>query len=303
MLHERHFKAMNTQVGVWLQTPDPAPPVEFDQAAAFFEQVEQTISRFRKDSDLMRLNAASGQGPQPASEILRSVTRAALEAARATEGLFDPAVLAALEAAGYSESFEKIKPEGRDFAPVPRQATWRDVAVTDTTIALPEGVRLDLGGVGKGWTVDRLAERLMAYGPVMVDAGGDIRALGRLEEGAWPVGVGDPFKPERDLVVVQLEDAAIATSSVGKRRWQRDGKWMHHLIDPRTMRPAVTDLHTVSVVGPRAMTCEIHSKVAILLGSKEAVKYLEARGLNAVLVRDDASVITAGPRFARQTTV
>lgn len=296
MLHERHFRAMNTDVGVWLWSTAPGAPAALDAAPAFFEQVEQELSRFRPDSGLNRLNAAAGQGPQPVSTTLEAVLRLALDAARETGGLFDPTVLPALQAAGYDVSFERIDASG-PHDPAAVRLGWQEVTLADGRVSLPAGMALDLGGLVKGWTVDRLAEKLSAHGPVLVDAGGDICAYGRLDGERWPVGVAEPLEEQEDLVVLELEDEAVATSSVGRRRWRRGEAWMHHLIDPRTQRPSESDVHTVTVVGPSAREAEIAAKVALLLGSAAGSGYLATRGLDGILVRHDGSLQTVGDRL------
>lgn len=283
---------MNTEVGVWLWSKDDAAAeAAIAEAPAFFEEVEQALSRFRDDSDLSQLNAAAGLGPQAASPILFEVVALALATARELDGLFDPAILPALRAAGYGPSFEQI---GEALAPpLTSRHTWRDVQASGGSVSLPRGAALDLGGLAKGWTVDALAERLKPLGPVMVDAGGDIRAFGP----PWPVAIGDPFS-KRHLAVVELKNEAIATSSVGKRRWLQDGQWRHHLIDPRTQKPSASDVHTATVLGPSARVCEVNAKVALLLGSQVGARHLEAQGLNGVLVLHDGRYVLAGARLA-----
>lgn len=294
---------MNTDVGVWLWSTRPDAKAVLGTAPAFVEAVEQELSRFRPDSGLSRLNAAAGKGPQAVSETLLAVCKLALQMAQATDGLFDPTVLPALAAAGYDVSFERISAQGTGVGPAARPAgrtrtapRWREIATGTNTITLPAGAALDLGGLAKGWTVDRLAERLKALGPVMVDAGGDIHAYGQVQGKAWPVAVAHPFGGKGELAVVDLDDEAIVTSSIGKRRWQRDGRWLHHIIDPRTQESADTDLHTVTVLGPSAVTSEVSAKVAIMLGSDAGERFLASRGLSALLVMQDGSVRAVGDR-------
>lgn len=289
---------MNTDVGVWLESTDAGAEQALENAAIFFEAVEAELSRFRPSSALCRLNAAAGQGPQAVPAMLREVAALALAQAEATGGVFDPTVLTALQGAGYVGSFETI---GRGpAATVTPRAAWRDVRVEEGAIALPAGTGLDLGGLAKGWTVDRLAERLRALGPVLVDAGGDMRAFGRLNGEPWAVALADPLHDGEELALFALCDEAIATSSVGKRRWQQNGQWHHHLIDPRTQKPATSDLHTVTVIGPSALASEVASKVALILGREAGTRFLSERNLSAVLIDHDGVLSLVGDRLVAQ---
>lgn len=289
---------MNTDVGVWLESTDAGAAQALENAAIFFEAVEAELSRFRPSSALCRLNAAAGQGPQAVPAMLQEVAALALAQAEATGGVFDPTVLTALQGAGYVGSFETI---GRGpVATVTPRAAWRELRVEKGAIALPAGTGLDLGGLAKGWTVDRLAERLRALGPVLVDAGGDMRAFGRLNGEPWAVALADPLHDGEELALFALCDEAIATSSVGKRRWQQNGQWRHHLIDPRTQKPATSDLHTVTVIGPSALASEVASKVALILGREAGTRFLAERNLSAVLIDHDGGLSLVGDRLVAQ---
>ncbi|HEX7973892.1 MAG TPA: FAD:protein FMN transferase [Anaerolineales bacterium] len=157
------------------------------------------------------------------------------------------------------------------------------------SLRLPPGLRLDFGGVAKGWAAHEAARRLKLYGPALVDAGGDI-AISGLQSGGqpWPVGVADPFEPDRDLDVLHLGRCGVATSGRDYRRWQQGGAWKHHIIDPRTGRPAETDLISVTVIAPDVMEAEMAAKRALILGSRAGLAWIEASPtLAALLILDD----------------
>lgn len=282
MLHEHRFRAMNTEVGAWLWSGSLLAPAWLAEVETFFHRVEAELSRFRPGSALSRLNRAAGCGPQPVPPTLLAVLQLALQAAAASNGLFDPTVLPALQRAGYDRSFEEIAAAEQDGSP--RSALpvigWQRVLldVEAGTVALPAGMGLDLGGIAKGWVVDRAAEWLGQWGPALVDAGGDMRCVGTVDGQPWPIAVQDPFQPDRDLGILALAKGAVATSSVGGRRWRRGAVVLHHLIDPRTGAPSQSDLHTVTVMAPTAVEAEVVAKVALLLGSTAAGSYVERQG-------------------------
>ena len=260
---------------------------------------EARFSRFRALSELSRLNASAGR-PFCASPRLFELAEASLELARRSGGLFDPTLLRELIEAGYDRSFELL-PGAREAGRALRggRSSWRDVRLDHEkrTITLPEGVGIDLGGMGKGYAVDRLATMLGS--PSMVNGGGDVYASGRPQDAPdWLVGVADPFVPERDIAVLVVSDRGVATSSTLRRRWRQDGVWQHHLIDPRTGRPSASDAVQVTVVATSALEAEFQAKVALLLGAAEGLRHLEDEAdVDGLIVRVDGGVaMTSGLR-------
>jgi len=302
-LSEHRFRAMNTEVAAWLWSDIGHAAVWLHEVEAFFGEVEAELSRFRPDSGLSRLNAAAGQGPQPVSDLLETVISLALKAAEESDGLFDPTVLHALRQAGYDRSFELLADDAGRPSRLGEDDTtinWRAVELNPVlgTVTLPAGMGLDLGGIAKGWAVDRAAEMLGAWGAAMVDAGGDIRVSEAAGGEPWPIGIQHPFDPTRDLGVITLDGGAVATSTVGRRQWQRDQQPMHHLIDPRTGKSSQNDLHTVTVLAPTAASAEVAAKVALILGSDRGRAHLMARGLAGVFVDRMGRVEVVGEPMA-----
>jgi thiamine biosynthesis lipoprotein len=289
----RLFRAMGCQVEVQLvhdagPDADHAVGLALAAAEARFWLYESELSRFLDTSDLAVLNRAAGCGPVLVSPTLCAVTEDALAAARATDGMFDPTLGTVLAHLGYDRPFPLVSPFVDEAVPalVPPHCAgaWRDIVVDAAacTIALPAGVALDLGGIGKGWTVDRVVRQLQGVRGVrggLVNAGGDLRVWGAAPEDApeWIVGVEDPQDLDRDCATLAVRDRAVATSSIAFRRWKRGEHWIHHVLDPRTGRSAVTDLAAVTVVGPSAMWAEVHAKVALLSGLDAGRVYLEAQ--------------------------
>jgi thiamine biosynthesis lipoprotein len=291
MLHEHRFRAMNTDVGVWLWSTAPERAVivgrSLEWAEAFFGRVEQELSRFRSASGVSRLNQAGGRGPQPVSPLLWTVLMSALEAADDSGGIYDPTLLRNLERIGYDRSFEAIggRSTAEAITDVPSFGSWRRVRSDRAarSVSLPPDLALDFGGIAKGWTVDRVALALAPLGPVLVDAGGDLRVIGTVDGEDWPIAVQNPFEPERDRAIVRLSDGGLATSSIGGRRWQRGDRTLHHVIDPRTGTAAQSDLHSVTVRAPTAMMADVAAKVVLVLGSASGTTYLLERGLSGLL--------------------
>lgn len=264
-MRRHEFRAMGTDVELLLVGE---PGDSFRAVEAEFERLEEIMSRFRPQSELSRLNAAGWIDAGP--DLLR-VVRLALAAREETVGLFDPTVHRALVAAGYDRSFERVEPDGSDGSCGAR--CGGEVTVSGRRIVLEPGTLLDLGGIGKGYAVDRACELLAPAGPCLVNAGGDLAVRG----GAWPVGASG--------LTLLLESGAIATSGRDRRRWERNGDERHHLIDPRTGRPAETALLSVTVVAPTAVRADVLAKVAFLGGEVDVPR---------VLVTADGTVALAG---------
>ncbi len=295
-----HFRAMGTDVGLWLWHEDEELALRaLTQTEHFFAQTEARLSRFLPDSELSRLNRAAGR-PFTASPLLFDLVEAALAWRRRTGGIFDPTILQALIAHGYDRSFEYIaaRPDtGGNPIPV-NMPTLGQVKLNraQRSITLPGDVGLDLGGIAKGWTVQQAARRLGRLGPTLVDAGGDIACVDVPPTGSfWLVGVANPHNPDIDVATLTLAHEAVATSSLAHRRWQYRGRPAHHLIDPRIGAPAVTDLLSVTVIAPRLPDAEIQAKVALILGEDKGLAYLEAQPkLSALLVTTNGRTITCG---------
>jgi thiamine biosynthesis lipoprotein len=293
------FRAMGCELALWLAADEAGAAAPLAAARAFVATAEARLSRFAPDSELSRLNARPGE-PVRVSELLWQAIETALAGARHTAGLYDPTLLDALEAAGYDRSFAGGLDAPTPTRPLPvRRAGWADVRLDRAarSVTLPPGLRLDLGGVAKAWVAERVADRLAPHGPCLVDAGGDIALRGAPPgQGGWPIGVADPRRPDADLAVLVLRDRAVATSGIDYRRWQRGGSTQHHIIDPRTRRPAATDLLSATVVAADAAEANLHTIVALLLGAREGLAYLMRQdGVEGLLVQQDGALrATAG---------
>jgi thiamine biosynthesis lipoprotein len=281
------FRAMGCRMTAVLDTDRTAAPLK--TVLTWFEAWEQTFSRFRVDSELSQLNRRAGQWTR-LSASLWDVLHLALVAARWTDGLYSPTILNALEAAGYDRTFDAIIASANPIMPQP-DGQWRAIQRQSLkrSICLPPEARLDLGGIVKGWAADRAAKKLGAHGPALIDAGGDVAVSGPRADGApWPIGVLNPFQPDRPFETLKIDRGGVATSGKDYRRWLRDGKWQHHLIDPRTGLPAQTDVLSATVIAPSTVEAEIAAKVIAITGSEVGLAWLEEQpDYAAIIVRED----------------
>jgi thiamine biosynthesis lipoprotein len=238
-----------------------------DELAAIrdlFDEWDGVFSRFRPDSELNRINR-DPMGAVILSRVFAYAMRAAISAAASTRGLVDPTLGAAVEAAGYDRDLSEL---GDDELPLPFRppspGTWRLLRLSGRLLSRPPGTALDLNGVVKSLAVDSGLELISGDG--FVSAGGDVAVRG----GAM---IGLPSRGE-----VQLRAGGMATSGSTKRRWLRGGSLQHHLIDPRTGRPAESRWDEVTVAANSCLAADVAAKAAFLL-SDDGPAWLDERGL------------------------
>jgi thiamine biosynthesis lipoprotein len=270
----RHsMRAMNTDCLLILRVDDEsAGRTALMRAVARVEEYERTFSRFQPDSDLTRLNEGPSDQVQVSAGLAALLTRA-LEYARVTDGVFDPLVLAELEALGYDRTFEEVSSRGHAPLPVAVRARthWTTVQVDGAreVVTRPAGTRIDLGGVAKGAAADAAMAELASFPGALIDLGGDIRAHGQPDDAdGWIVAVDEPAGPHvASLDYLTLRDGGVATSSVGKRQWTRNGATAHHIIDPRTGQPACSGAVQCTAIADSAEHADVAAKVGLILGA------------------------------------
>ncbi|MGE0599461.1 MAG: FAD:protein FMN transferase [Dehalococcoidia bacterium] len=284
--HER-FRAMNTDIDLFIESPAPAPPGAFIGAKLLFEQQEQRFSRFRENSLLMRLN----RGEVIEDAWLARVVTMAIDAHQITGGYFNPMVLPALARAGYDRSFDDIHPGGViESQRVPDPA--KVLRVDGLRVELLAG-QIDLGGIVKGWSADLAAESLASDGnAAFVNAGGDIRCIG--SDGAGAGWLMDISAPDGTKAWEGRLSGAIATSTTRKRRWTTaDGREAHHLIDPGTGMPSDSGYVQVSARAEACWLAEVWAK-AILIGGPDTMERARRSGISSMAYDSAGARNTAG---------
>ena len=302
--HDERFACLGTTVRLIVGPPTAAdggsPGTAAARARAALEAFDRRLSRFRADSELTALNA-DPRPAVPASPLLCAAVAAARWAAEWTGGLLDPTLVDVLEGAGYRGSRAGTPgvpladalasaPRRRPAAPDPR-SPWGRVHVDRRggVVRRPPGVRLDLGGTGKGLAADRAAALLAGHARFAVDCGGDVRFGG-------PGAVDEPFEVEvvhpltrRPAQLLHVGSGAVATSGLDRRVWALPaGGFAHHLIDPATRAPAWTGLVGATALAPTALEADVLAKLAVLSGPDRGRAVLRRHG--GVLFHDDGSV-------------
>ncbi len=259
---------------------------------ARIERWASRITRHTETSDLARLNAEL----EPAVAVrptLATALLAGIAAGQASGGFADITLLDA-----------RLAAEGVSDRPGPsRPAEWQVVRSRRgaAVIRRPFGLRFDLGGVGKGWIADRALAILRSWPSAIVDADGDL-AVRSAPGACWEIAIEDPRTDGSNLAVLRLTAApggmpthwGVATSGTSIHRWTVDGTVRHHLIDPRTGRPAETDVVQATVIAESALRAEALAKAAVIAGSVQGFALLErvrVRGAVLLTTRGDVQAL------------
>jgi thiamine biosynthesis lipoprotein len=253
------------------------------------------LSRHLEESELSALNA----DPHPSVTVgptLGAVLRAGLEAADESEGLVD---ITLLDARLLAEGMPAAAPRVTE----PRRWSLTSGPRRTAVVRRPPGLRFDLGGVAKGWLADRALERLPSWPGVVIDADGDLAvrcAPGQL----WAVAIDDPRSDGASLAILHLSAPrngwpvrwGVATSGTSIHRWQQGDSVRHHLIDPRTGAPAVTDVVQATVVCGSALRAEALAKAAAIAGAVDGLALLERAGVDGAVLLTERGETLALPQ-------
>jgi thiamine biosynthesis lipoprotein len=301
----RSRQTVGTQVNISISNVTPELAERgFNAAFAEFDRVNAVMNEWRPDSALSAINEAAGTDRfVPSPEDLCAVLRKSLDAARRTNGLFDPtwAALRDLWRFGTNQSAEV--PSAAAVKATCPLVSYRDVELRTVPRSLgacevrlkKRGMKLGLGGVAKGWAIDRAVAALRALGlrDFFVQAGGDRYAARQRGDRPWRVGIRDP-RGSKDQYFAQLDvsNAAFSTSGDYERFFIVDGRRYHEIIDPRTCYPA-TATRSATVLARTAVDAEFLTKATFILGGAKALELAESWGAGAVLVSEKNDVLVS----------
>ena len=295
----RSFPALGTTAVVAVAEPDA-----LEEAHAVLtrelDAIDRACSRFRVDSELVRMNATSGEETH-VSALLFEALRTALDAARATGGLVDPTIGRTLRLAGYDATFSVVRSrDGRLVRPsFVRDPNWRTVELDEgrRTVRTRKGVELDLGATAKALAADRAANQAHAATGtgVLISLGGDIAVAGTPPKGGWAVRIAEDNASPLDSVgpVVGISVGGLATSGTTVRRWASGAHRLHHIVDPRTGRPASACWRSATIAAASCVDANTASTAAIVLG-ESAPEWLDELQLPARLLRYDRRTFFVG---------
>jgi thiamine biosynthesis lipoprotein len=285
---------MGTRIFVELWAEDPAEgEAAIDAVMDEMRHIDDSMSTYKPTSEVSRVNALAARRPVRISKELFGLLATALEYSRITEGAFD----ITYASVGYLYNFRARKrPTEEQIKAALPAVNYRHVLLdrkTSTVRFTQAGVRIDLGGIAKGYAVDQGIEVLLArgYRHALVNAGGDSRVIGDRQGRPWMVGIRHPDHPDQVITRIPLVDAAFSTSGDYERYFDEDGVRYHHIIDPHTGHSA-SKVRSATVIAPTATRTDGLSKTAFVLGADEAMRiYNRLDDVDAVLVTPDGRIL------------
>jgi thiamine biosynthesis lipoprotein len=283
--------AMGSELRLTAVTGDEAGArAAFDEVFAEFDRLDALLSVWRDGSDVRRVNDAAGDHPVRVSDDTRTVLRDARQASEWTGGKFDITFGALSDIWRFDQDQDDRVPSDEAIAARLGLIDYSAVQVDDDsgTVFLPRrGMRIHLGGIGKGYAVDRAAAILRARGlaDFMIQAGGDLYVAGRRNGRPWRLGIADPRNPDGPpFGSIELSNATFSTSGDYERFFIRDGVRYHHLLDPDEGRPARL-CRSVTVVADRAVVADALSTGVFILGPDAGMALIERlTGIEGVIV-------------------
>lgn len=291
-LVERGKTSMGTALRITVWTAEEARAARaIDEALAEFDRLDRLMTTWLPDSEVSRINAAAGNGEAiPVSdEVLECVSRG-LEASRISDGTFDLTIGGFSGVWKFDEDNDGTIPPPALVAERKRAIGWRHLIVdaAHKTVRLDrKGMKITLGGIAKGYAVDRAAKILRAagFGDFIVQAGGDMLVSGRRGDRRWRVGIRDPRGPrDKFFAAAEVENHTFSTSGDYERFTIKDGRRYHHIIDPRTGYPA-TACRSVTIMAKDAITAEVMSKIVFIWGAKRGLAFIaKQKDVEAVVV-------------------
>jgi thiamine biosynthesis lipoprotein len=286
---------MGTRITVELWADDQAQADRaIDAVLTELRHIDESMSTYKPTSEVSQVNARAADGPMRISKELFDLLTTAKEYSVITDGAFD----ITYASVGYMYDFRKhIHPDEAQIAQALPAVNYRHVlldAKNQTVQFSQKGVRIDLGGIAKGYSVDRGIDVLKSLGitRAYVSAGGDSRIIGDRFGKPWIVGIRDPRKGPGEVIArIPLVDAAMSTSGDYERFFEENGVRYHHIIDPHTGHSA-SKVRSATVIGPYATRTDGLSKTAFVLGPEKALEiYNRLDDIDAIIVKLDGTIV------------
>lgn len=287
-------RTMGTWGAIDIVTADSAAVADPALASLLvFHHVDSLMSNWTETSEVARINREAGNGPITIDREVAAVVACALDVSRATKGAEDITVEPIVRLWGFLGGTRRVPSADEIKAVLPRvgyQKIRLDPAASTIAFARDD-VRIDLGGIAKGYAVDGAADVLRKAGitNALVDLTGNMMAIGSAPgHDGWVVGVRDPSRQDAHLLRVHLHDEGISTSGDYEQFIDAGGKRYGHIMDPRTGAPA-QGVSSVTVVSKNALTCDAWDTGLFVLGSEKARRIAKARDDIAIIVIEPAA--------------
>src|SRR5262245_36538996 len=291
---QREQAIMGTRCVVELWSDDPARGLAAIEAVfAEFRRIDVAMSTYKPESEVSRVNATAAQAPMHISRELYDLLATSIEYSKLTGGAFD----VTYASVGYLYDYRThVHPDADAIAAALPGIDYRHIELIPETQSVHfrrPGVRIDLGGIGKGYAVDRGIAVLKGLGidRAMVNAGGDTRIIGDRLGRPWIVGIRHPDDENRVVLRIPLTDTAMSTSGDYERFFEEDGVRYHHILDPRTGRSA-SKVRSVTIIAATATRTDALTKSVFVMGAEDGIRFIDSLGdVDAIAVTPDGKVV------------
>jgi FAD:protein FMN transferase len=297
---ERTGVAMGSELRLRAWTTDEAAAqTAFAAVFAEFERLEALMSTWRPGSDVLRINAAAGVQPVPVNADVRDVLRQARQISEWTEGTFDVTFGALTDVWKFDHDQDNSIPDQAAIAARLPLIDYRRIEIDDgagTVFLARSGMKIHLGGIGKGYAVDHALKILRRAGlrDFMIQAGGDLYVAGHRDGRPWRLGINDPRGAEgNSFATIDLTDSTFSTSGDYARFFIKDGVRYHHILDPRTGQPARL-CRSVTIAAESPVLADAVAKGVFILGAEKGMALVEKiPNLEAVIVTAKNDVLVS----------
>lgn len=261
------------------------------------DDIDDLLSAFKPDSDIGRINANAGKGPVRISDITFHLLERSLYFAENTDGLFDPTIRPAVEIWKVGSALERV-PSDEECSSISALVDHRRLKLDSTghtAFLEKEGQSLDLGGIAKGFAGDVIKKELEYRGvtSALINFGGTILTIGTKADGSsWKAGIQNPVTERGQIAgFIVLNDAALVTSGVNERYFIKNGIRFHHLLDPRTCRPAGSGVLSVTAAGGCAMDLDAVTTALFVAGAEKGIELAGKLGFEVLYICEDGRIL------------
>lgn len=279
----KQFKKFGTEIDFQIVVAEESKIVaaqkDLELAQLKCDEIEKIFSRFDPKSELMKINALLGVAVKVSEKFLE-IAKLVLKYNQETQGYFDPRIIGDLENSGYANDFERIsqaKLSKNEKTVDYERALSEDLIIKDKKIIFKE--RMDFTGIVKGCAVDEIADffRKCGWKNFLVDCGGDMFFSGKdKNDNPWYIDIeGIDYQK----LMLKLEEKAIATSGIGKRKWELDGKRFHHLVNPKKSEQYCFDLKAITVIADSTRKADVWAKTLFVMGQTGAKLFAQEKNI------------------------
>ncbi len=289
--HTQQRDIMGTRVSVELWHEEAASAIECsEQVFAEMRRIEDLMSTYKDDSEISYINNNAATNPVAISDEMMHLVNRSLHFSEISKGAFD----ITYASVGYAYDYRKRQqPSDESISEKLPAIDYHHIMISEDNIQFGnDAVRIDLGGIAKGYAVDRAADIIGQCGiaQAMVSAGGDSRIIGDRKGRPWIIGIKHPRNPEGIAIRLPLSETAVSTSGDYERFFIDNGNRVHHIINPATGRSA-TASWSATVVGPDALTTDALSTTIFILGAIDGIALIETlEGIDAIIIDSEGKV-------------